>query len=272
MKYDKSKAQGSALTTFLGGIAILLAVLFLLVKLATSGYFYHSVEESTPTAIETRIMSAGQVQEGDGTPVGQRTGEQIFNKICIQCHAVDSTVANAPRLGNAADWGPRIAKGFAVLVNSGINGFNAGMPARGGASDLTDDEVARAVAYMTNESGGNFEAPAVNADGASDAAVPADSAAAGGDVKADGKAVFDKLCVACHASNSAIAYSPKLTDQADWAPRIKQGKETLFKHAIEGYTGPQGGIMPAKGGNAALTDDEVKAAVVYMVNQSGGQF
>lgn len=48
MKYDNSKAQGSALTTFLGGIAILLAVLFLLVKLATSGYFYHSVDESTP--------------------------------------------------------------------------------------------------------------------------------------------------------------------------------------------------------------------------------
>lgn len=271
MKYDNTKAQGSALTTFIGGIAILLAVLFLLVKLATSGYFYHSVEESTPSAIETRIMSVGQLQEGDGTPVGQRTGEQIFNKVCIQCHATDSTVANAPRLGNQGDWGPRIAKGFEVLINSGINGFNVGMPARGGASDLTDDEVARAVAYMTNQSGADFTAPPVNAEGASDAAAT-DSAATGGDVKADGKAVFDKLCVACHAVNSAIAYSPKLTDQADWAPRIKQGKDILFKHAIEGYTGPQGGVMPAKGGNAQLTDDEVKAAVVYMVNQSGGQF
>lgn len=272
MKYDNSKTQGSALTTFLGGIAILLAVLFLLVKLATSGYFYHSVDESTPSAIETRIMSVGHVQEGDGTPVGQRTGEQIFKKVCIQCHASDSTVANAPRLGNQGDWAPRIAKGFEALLHSGINGFNTGMPARGGASDLTDDEVARAIAYMTNESGGNFSAPPVNADGASDSAAPADSAAAGGEVKADGKAVFDKLCVACHASNSAIAFSPKLTDKDDWAPRIKQGKDTLFKHAIEGYTGPQGGVMPAKGGNPNLTDDEVKAAVVYMVNQSGGRF
>ena len=76
--------------------------------------------------------------------------------------------------------------------------------------------------------------------------------------------------MACHSATSAIPFAPKITHNADWTDRIKQGKETMFKHAIDGYTGPDGGLMPPKGGNAGLTDDEVKAAVVYMVNQSGG--
>ena len=77
---NNKNARGSALTTLLGGIVILLAVLFFLVKLATSGY-YSDVEQSTQSATETRIMPVGNVTMGDGTPVGQRTGEQIFNKI-----------------------------------------------------------------------------------------------------------------------------------------------------------------------------------------------
>ena len=69
MKHYKSKAQGSALTTLIGGIVILLAVLFLLVKLATSGY-YSDVADNTATAVETRIMPVGNLTMGDGTPAG----------------------------------------------------------------------------------------------------------------------------------------------------------------------------------------------------------
>ena len=76
--------------------------------------------------------------------------------------------------------------------------------------------------------------------------------------------------MACHAADSAIPFSPKITHNADWTTRLKQGKATLVKHAIEGYTGPDGGVMPPKGGNANLTDAEIEAAVVYMANQSGG--
>ena len=50
-------------------------------------------------------------------------------------------------------------------------------------------------------------------------------------------------------------------------PRIAQGKDTLYKHAIEGFTGAKG-MMPARGGGASLTDDEVKAAVDFMADQS----
>lgn len=271
---NNNKAQGSALITLLGGIVILLAVLFLLVKLATSGY-YSDVEESTQTATETRIMPVGNITMGDGTPVGERTGEQIFNKICIQCHAADSIVPDSPKVTHNAEWAPRIAQGLDTLFNHALNGFNA-MPAKGGAADLTDDELKRAIVFMTNQSGGNFEAPAVgaasdaaasDASGAASDTAAAPVAAAGG---ADGQKVFEGLCMACHAADSAIPFSPKVTHKDDWTARIKQGKETLFKHAIEGYTGPDGGVMPPKGGNTALTDDEVKAAVTYMVNQSGG--
>lgn len=80
-----------------------------------------------------------------------------------------------------------------------------------------------------------------------------------------GKSVFGKTCAMCHASGTAGA--PKPGDKADWGPRIAQGNEVLFKHALEGFTGAKG-QMPARGANAALTDDEVKAAVAFMVDQS----
>lgn len=82
---------------------------------------------------------------------------------------------------------------------------------------------------------------------------------------ADGKAVFDKTCTACHTAG--IAGSPKLGDKAAWGPRIKQGKDMLYKHAITGFTGKTG-TMPAKGGNTALADADVKAAVDFMVSKS----
>ncbi len=78
----------------------------------------------------------------------------------------------------------------------------------------------------------------------------------------DGKKVYDSLCQACHATGAAGA--PKAGDKAAWGPRIAQGKETLFKHALGGFAG-KSGAMPAKGGNPALSDAEVKAAVEYMV-------
>lgn len=69
----------------------------------------------------------------------------------------------------------------------------------------------------------------------------------------------------CHGGT--IPGAPAVGKKEDWTPRIAKGKETLHKHAIEGFN-----AMPAKGGNAGLSDDEVKAAVDYMANQSGATF
>lgn len=79
-----------------------------------------------------------------------------------------------------------------------------------------------------------------------------------------GEQVYQKLCMSCHGAG--LAGAPKKGDNAAWAPRIAQGEETLFKHALEGFN-----AMPAKGGNPDLSDLEVERAVVFMANASGGK-
>jgi cytochrome c5 len=96
------------------------------------------------------------------------------------------------------------------------------------------------------------------------AATPAPAAPVAAD-NAQGKSVYNKTCALCHAAG--VAGAPKPGDKADWAPRLAQGPEVLDKHAIEGFTGSKG-QMPARGGSATLTDDEVKAAVRYMADAS----
>ena len=80
----------------------------------------------------------------------------------------------------------------------------------------------------------------------------------------DGEAVYKKTCKMCHAKGMAGA--PKMGDAAAWKDRIAQGMDTLYTHSIKGFKGK--GMMPPKGGNTKLSDDEVKAAVDYMVGQS----
>lgn len=82
-------------------------------------------------------------------------------------------------------------------------------------------------------------------------------------VNAVGESVYKKTCALCHAAG--VAGAPKLKDKADWEPRLAQGMETVYDHAINGFTGEKG-MMPARGGGASLTDDEVTAAVDYMVS------
>ena len=84
-------------------------------------------------------------------------------------------------------------------------------------------------------------------------------------VSADaGEKLFSSVCATCHTAG--LMGAPKLADKAAWAPRIAQGKDTLYKHAIVGYQG-KAGVMPAKGGSQA-SDEEVKAAVDYMVSKA----
>ncbi|MEO7433341.1 MAG: c-type cytochrome [Dokdonella sp.] len=80
----------------------------------------------------------------------------------------------------------------------------------------------------------------------------------------DGKTIYGNLCHSCH--EKGVAGAPMISDKPAWAPRVAQGLETLVKHAIEGYNG-KAGIMPAKGGNPALSDAQVKATVEWMVSQ-----
>ena len=92
---------------------------------------------------------------------------------------------------------------------------------------------------------------------AAPAAAPAEDLA--GDV------VYNQVCAACHGAG--IAGAPKVGDKAAWAPRIAQGMDTLYKHAIEGFQG-KAGVMPAKGGRADFSDKSIDNAVDYMVAAS----
>ena len=93
-----------------------------------------------------------------------------------------------------------------------------------------------------------------------EAIIPSANAAGADD---QGKKLYDTSCMACHAAG--VAGAPKFGDKAAWAPRIAQGADTLHTHAIKGYQG-KAGMMPPKGGNMSAKDEDIKAAVDYMVN------
>jgi cytochrome c5 len=80
----------------------------------------------------------------------------------------------------------------------------------------------------------------------------------------DGGEIYGQLCTGCHTAG--VAKAPKL-EKAAWTARIAQGVETLHAHAINGYNGPDGGMMPARGGNPALSDEQVIATVDWMLTQ-----
>lgn len=77
-----------------------------------------------------------------------------------------------------------------------------------------------------------------------------------------GKQVYDVSCAGCHASG--VLDAPKFGSKSDWEKREQQGLELLIKHALSGFNN-----MPAKGGNPTIKDEEIRAAVSYMLSQSG---
>ena len=121
-------------------------------------------DASDPEAVAQRIRPVGTVDYRDiSNPAVQRNGEQVYQGQCAACHTPG--VAGAPKLGDPAAWAPRLAQGFVVMLNSALKGKGA-MPPQGGG-DFTDFEIARAVHFMANQSGGKFEEPKMPAVAAS---------------------------------------------------------------------------------------------------------
>jgi cytochrome c5 len=238
-----------------------------LASLATRGVA-PAVDSASQEAIAKRLKPVGQVVVAEGSDVpGQRSGKQIVEAVCVACHATGAL--NAPKIGDAPGWQNLIKLGLSQLTQSAIKGVRQ-MPPRGGDATLTDVEVARAVALMANQSGAKFIEPPIEA--ASAAAKPstqpmtpapvavAGAAPAGGG-STSGKSVYDASCVACHGAG--VAGAPRLGDKAAWVPRFQLGADTLYQSALKGK-----GAMPPKGGNMALSEADVKAAVDFMVAQS----
>ncbi len=217
----------------------------------------------TAESVAKRIQPVGHVEFGGGGAgaAGGKSGEEVVKGTCAACH--QTGVAGAPKIGDKAAWAPRIKQGLPALVASAEKG-KGGMPPKGGNSSLSDDEVARAVVFMANQAGAKFKEPAPKAPAQKPqavAAAPGAAAAKPAAGAADGKQVFDSTCTACHSTG--VAGAPKLGDKAAWAPRIKQGMDTLLQSALKGK-----GAMPPKGGNASLSDADVRAAIEFMVSQA----
>jgi cytochrome c5 len=81
-----------------------------------------------------------------------------------------------------------------------------------------------------------------------------------------GAQTYQQACQVCHAAG--LAGAPKSDDAADWGRRAEQGWATLVEHAVNGYQG-EAGYMPAKGGQAQLSDEAVAAAIAHMLKTAG---
>jgi cytochrome c5 len=196
---------------------------------------------------------------------GADLGKAVYDKACFACHA--QGIAGAPKQGDKAAWEPRIAQGRDTLVAHAIKGFTGAagmMPARGGNPSLSDEEVAAGVDYMLGAVGAAAAAPATEAPAveAPTEAATEPSAAAPADT-GKGKDIYDAACTVCHSAG--VAGAPKLGDKAAWASRIEKGIEALYHSSINGFMGTAG-MMPPKGGRPDFADEDIKAAVDYMVS------
>lgn len=288
------KTPRQLLITVILAFLIPITVIILLVNLVGSTIRTGAGSEGqTPEAIAKRLQPVAGFKLVDASaPKVFKTGQQVFESTCTACHTAG--VSGAPKFGDKTSWAPFIKQGYDDLVKNAIHGIGA-MPPKGGNSTLDDFEVARAVVYMANHSGANFPEPKAPAAAPAEAkpaaapqaapaaapapapaaaaqakpaektaaaeAKPAETKAAGGSgvaTNAVGDKLYHTVCFACHAVGAAGA--PKFGDKAAWEPFIKTGLDTMLKKAISGV-----GAMPPRGGSQA-TDDELKAAIQYMVD------
>lgn len=203
-----------------------------------------------------KVAEQGAADAG-AAPRAPRAGKAIYDASCMACHGTGA--AGAPRVGDKAAWGPRADQGLDTLVSHAVNGIRA-MPPKGTCADCSEEELKGAILYMLKETG-------IEVAGGEAAAAPAPAAAAtpapaaGGADLAKGEQIVQSRCFACHGTGAAGA--PKVGDKAAWADRIAQGMDTLVKHAIEGIR-----AMPPKGTCMDCSDEDLKAAVAYMVAES----
>jgi cytochrome c5 len=144
----------------LGGLLMPLLVIFLLAKLVLGIQATH-IDDRDPAVANARVVErikpVGEVSmAGSDGPHVDKAGGQVVQEICAACHATGAL--GAPKIGDKSAWGPRIAQGYDTLVKHALAGIRQ-MPARGGNADLTDAEVAAAVAHMANQAGAGFKAP-----------------------------------------------------------------------------------------------------------------
>jgi len=180
-KMTQATPQEIIISVLVGLLAPLLAIV-LIVQLVLSIQAEHQPDTTSEVAQKAtlkRIKPLAQLVALDANaPRVEQSGQAVYDAVCASCHGTGAL--GAPKFENRGDWAGRLGQGYDTLVKHAIEGIRQ-MPARGGDSDLSDIEVARAVAYMGNSAGAKFkepaapapEAPAPAAPTAGEAATPA---------------------------------------------------------------------------------------------------
>ena len=107
-------------------------------------------------AVAARIQPVGRVEFGAAGAAAVKSGEESVKEVCAACH--QAGVANAPKLGDKADWAPRLKQGLDGMLQTVLKGKGVMAPRAG--TSLTDQELAGAIVYMANQAGGNLKEPA----------------------------------------------------------------------------------------------------------------
>ncbi len=178
---------------------------------------------------------------GDAKPAGTHAGKEVVDAVCSKCHGTG--VNGAPRIGDEKAWNQRARQGLTNLTRHALDGIRR-MPAHGGTPDLTDLEISRAITFMVNQSGGHWIDPV---------------GPVGVAQERTGEQVVKGQCVKCH--QSGLNGAPRIGDRDAWTPRMKHGVDYLVRSAVHGHGG-----MPSRGGEADLTDSELRSAILYLFN------
>lgn len=173
----------------------------------------------------------------------ERSAQAIVSQVCAACHRKSGS--GAPLIGDKMAWARRSAQGLTSLTEHALQGIR-NMPAHGGNTNLSNIDLERAIIHMVNQSGGNWIEP-LDKD-----ALPA---------ARSGEQVVKAKCGSCHFTG--LNGAPKIGDRRAWIGRVSQGLDKVIASGIHGR-----GAMPARGGIADLSDEEMRAAVIYMFSKS----
>ncbi len=297
-------ASDSSMQKMMIIVGIALCVLTVTIMITARTLSIGSNDEFDPllhNAKVERIQPVGQIRTEapvvSALAAAPKSGEEISNGVCAACHTAG--VGGAPKFDDKAEWDARSALGLEALVASVINGKGS-MPPRGG-SEHTDEEITRAVEYMTGlGNGGKIDAAASGDADTQSASASTDEASESDATEAESSASTEQTTDAdaestenaavakadagsgegviaalssrvqttvdegvCAGCHAAgVAGAPKYDDTAEWAARAEKGYAALAATVASGK-----GAMPPRGGSD-LTDDELLIAVEYMVQKS----
>lgn len=302
------KTPKQLVVTIVLSFVIPIAIIILLVNMVVSGNKTGAGSDTlTPEAITKRIAPVAGFELVDANaPRVFKTGEQVFAAVCTACHTAG--VAGAPKMGDNAAWAPFIKAGYDTMLNVALHGKGGmpakggnptlsdyevaravvymanksgaslpepAAPAEEGAKKEADAAAPAAGAVPAATPAAAPAPAAAAASGAAPAAAPAPATAAApaaaapaaaapqqaAAVNPAGEKLYKSVCFACHATG--VANAPKFGDKAAWEPYIKTGMDAMVKVAMQGKP-----PMPPKGGAANASEEDIRAAVQYMVDHA----